>query len=296
MRNLALLVVLGLALAGCGDSSKGKVDEELFDGLELREREDKGILRGVALTPALVPIPNVAIRLTGPDGNVSTATTGASGEFGFDLLDPGAYVVEGTKAGFVATQRPVVVKAGDAGDALRLVMAEDPSTRPYAMTQSWEGYIECSVREPGLVVGGYNLCNHLPGEASEQDTFYHMTFETLPTYVHAEMVWDSTQELGDQLTLVVGPPDCRDVKYGRSDGESPRPLGLNATTLAAEDVTTGDEGGLCYRVFTWYSDQAAGMAGATLQQKFTVYFVQFYNFEPPAGYLFSEMGEPVPPV
>jgi hypothetical protein len=110
------------------------------------------------------------------------------------------------------------------------------------------------------------------------------------------MVWDSTQELGDQLTLVVGPPDCRDVKYGRSDGESPRPLGLNATTLAAEDVTTGDEGGLCYRVFTWYSDQAAGMAGATLQQKYTVNFVQFYNFEPPAGYLFSEMGEPVPPV
>lgn len=315
MRGLLVAAcVVAVAFAGCSsEGSKGAtVGREAFRDLDLQVTKTTGLLLGVAYNEALVPIPNVKVRIVGPGGNESTTATKADGTFAFDKLPPGPYAVFGTKPGFFDGQTTQEVRAGVADPPIvRLVMKEDAATRPYAMVLRWDGYIECSGRIGG--VAGVNACSagNIPtntlcqppaglpptclGNVTGDNVVYPLTFEQLPDVLHAELVWQSNQAMGTSLTLVVGPPNCADIKWSRSDGPSPRIIQLNATQLEKNEVVAGEEGGLCYRVFNWTAEELANTAGLTLQQKFTVYFVMFFNFEPTEGYSFSEMGEPVPP-
>jgi hypothetical protein len=127
------------------------------------------------------------------------------------------------------------------------------------------------------------------------------------------MVWKSTQQLGESLSLMYS-WDCDQTLLcdHQVRGTSPLLLAANATAIAK--IGMGNSTDTYIRVFNTYNDatapppgtcapdlpQPAGRRcprglGATVEQDFTIYTHLFYGFEPPIGYRFSVDGEPTAP-
>ena len=307
MRTVALplaLLVSALALAGCADdgpksdSAEPIVDEGEYDDLDATEQT--GVIRGVAVDLAVRPIPGVlvSIQVGGAPRNTTSADSGA---FGFDGLDPGTYFLEVSKPGYQSLQVSTDVVAGVSDPPIvKVQLVADPASVPYYSVVSWSGFIECSTRvgtgpaNQGSV--GVNACN---GVGNQDVNFPVAPFDRLPEALQGELVWESTQAFGSGLSFVVGPPSCVDVKYGRADGPSTLVILLNATTIvsqmADDDAEFDPEEGLCYRVFSYVSDESLGTLGLVTSQKFEAYFHAFYNMLPPDGWRFSVDGNPAVP-
>ena len=85
MRWLALLLMA--TLAGCADeSAPAAPDEPAFDGFDLEATDDTGIIRGVVVDQAIVPIAEATVTLQ--SGEQTESNEG--GAFGFAALEPGS--------------------------------------------------------------------------------------------------------------------------------------------------------------------------------------------------------------
>ena len=276
---LRWILVLAVALSGCSDPSTAA---------EAPADDAKTQLQGVLVDGAIVPIADANITLVG--GNTTT-TTDASGAWRLDV-EPGRWILEASKPGYITVQTTSVAVAGTAVK-VPITMVKAQGLTPFVVSGTWEGFVECSTRiGTGGASGslGINACN----DVGRQDVDHATSFpDGTPTWFQNELSWQSTQIGGNELSLVVGPEACNDVKWYRADGPSPLAVDMDSFELAARGM--GEDAGLCSRVFTWTSGALAHLAGVQLQQGFSTFSHAFYHFEPPQGWLFIVDGPPVVP-
>ena len=305
--RFASLATLGLLttvlLAGCSgggpkaDGSAGLVDDAEFEGLA--PTDQTGIIRGVVVDEAVRPISGVLILLELGETD-REATSADSGAFGFDGLAPGTYFLQVAKPGFQPIQVSTDVVAGVAEPPiLKVQLVADPTSAPFFETYMFEGFIECSAR---YFIEGRNFCSLRP-ESTDNTLFDIAPSGVTPTFVQGELVWESTQSLGDELSF-----NWRrdDTSADYIDAEGPSPLLLQANQTLLEENEVGTEQPLRTIIFTAHNGATeppclpevgcAWGVGVQLNQKFTVYIHVFHNMLPPEGWLFTVDGDPPVPM
>ena len=140
--------LLALALAGCSEGGGG-------GGGPAALPANSGMLNGVVVTGAIVPIANASVRVTPGDLEASTDPDGA---FSFGPLEAGSYRVEASAPGY-ATGFAVVNVGPTVVDVINVVLQATSTDVPYFEVQHLEAYIECSYAQNiGGVVGGDFSC------------------------------------------------------------------------------------------------------------------------------------------
>jgi hypothetical protein len=286
-------LLLTTLFAGCSDpSGDGNAEEEpaAFDGVQVSDTT--GAIRGVVVSEAIIPIAGVLVKLV--DGR--NATTDAEGAFVFNGLEPGDYFVTASKFGYLTQQQSATVVAGEASPPItKILLPVDPgAATPTYQEFVFDGYIQCSGT---FVVVGFAACNMLADSGAIDDRFdTHHPLTGKPTWIQSEMVWDSTQAAGNEMSVMYswgcdtnGGFPC---DHGTS-GESP--LLLTADADAIEDINGGNYtgGDLWVRVFNTGLSETGGSLGVTYAQQYTVYTHVFYGYAPPEGWRISE--DPVVP-
>ncbi|MEA3135906.1 MAG: hypothetical protein QOC71_187 [Thermoplasmata archaeon] len=310
MRGWIALALVTALLAGCTSKGADNGDEPVadFNDLGLQATASTGIIRGIVVDDAIRPIAGANVLLT--PGDKTTLSTDA-GTFGFDALEPGTYFLRVEKAGYNATQTSTDVVAGVAEPAIvKVLLAVNPATRPYVEVYQFEGYLECGVTTPPV---GVALC-FVGGDTLNDNTQITYDLTRRPAWVQTEMVWESTQQLGDELALMYSySGGCGLFCDHEVDGTSPLLLQANQTVI--DTIGLGNGTGLYIRVFNSDLDETdAGLDdvctpvpdpvlgniwclgngwGLTLEQKFNHYTHVFYGYTPPADWRFSS-GQDVP--
>lgn len=139
--------LLALALAGCSDGGDGGGPPSLS--------ANTGMLEGVVVTGAIVPIANASVRVTPGD---LEATTDADGGFSFGPLEAGSYRVEAAAPGY--GRGSTVVDVGPSiEDVVNVVLQATSMDVPYYEVEHFEAYIECTYAQNfGGAVGGDFSC------------------------------------------------------------------------------------------------------------------------------------------
>lgn len=270
----AAAVVLVFLLAGCGD--KSQVNDEPVQEAEV------ALLQGAVVDASITPIANARLEVSGLEGNFSSDEGGL---FRIEV-DPGTYLVTAHKAGFQAAQVEAVANA-----KVTITMVRNLTITPFVEATTWEGFIACSARVGTADLGqtiGVNACNGV----ADQDVEHMHEFPTgAPQWFQTELVWESTQVVGDELSLTAGVPDCLDTSEKlRADGPSPQMYFMDSWVVSAYSLDEGTNA--CSRVFAFTSGTAADVAGAQVQQRFATFSHSFYHTEPAPGWMFSIDGAP----
>ncbi|MFA5944222.1 MAG: carboxypeptidase-like regulatory domain-containing protein, partial [Candidatus Thermoplasmatota archaeon] len=157
MRTLLVLAGLLLAvLAGCAG-------REPDSAPPLEATATTGLLRGVVVDEAIRPLLGVRITVPLSDGSVLNATTAEDGAFAFGDLQPGGYLVQARKLGFLDAALAANVTAGEGDPAgLRLQMLADVLNAPFVEALQFSGFIQCSFT---AFVARVAACN--PSEAAQ---------------------------------------------------------------------------------------------------------------------------------
>lgn len=215
------LAVAAVALAGCAQESQVQQDadeEETFQEFDLKADKDTGVIRGIVVTSAIVPIAGVNVTLQGQD---KATVTNEQGAFGFSGLAPGTYFLVAEKAGFITIQQSASVTAGDdKPPILKILLEADPAAQPYSELVQFNGFIACSFT---LVLVSFAACG-LTGVSSVtgNDFIRNVVYERVPAFVQSEMVWDSTQAFGDSMSMSWTDPRGGQRGINGSAGPSPQ--------------------------------------------------------------------------
>lgn len=289
MRVWVTAVAVALLLAGCAEEAAAP-DEEFGLEEELEATDSTGIIRGVVVDKAIVPIEGATISI---NGGPST-TTNADGAFGFDGLEPGTYFFDVTKPGFTPVQQSSEVVAGESQPPIvRIQLLPDAAfVDPFNELLQYTGFYQCGTSVVVVCAAPNILLGQGTTEDSSTPTFY---WETLPDMIQSEMVWRSTQTLSPALYFemeALDPACDGDTFLDNAEGESPIFTRVNRTVL--EESTIGGDCGIYYSVF---AGDAVGPAGFSVEQKFTWYITSFYGYtlDPEDEWMFVEDGSHVPP-
>src|SRR5258708_7890172 len=146
--------------------------------------------------------------------------------------------------------------------------------------------MDCSVT--GVVVG-VALCA-VPNGAScglspvpcspnvtADTTQVHYPVQRVPAWVQSEMVWQSTQALGSDLSLQYS-WDCGQTFLCDHAVSGTSPLLLTAGAPDIKKIGIGNTTDVYVRVFNTGTGSSMGTVGATLEQDFVVYTHVFYGF------------------
>ncbi|HUR61545.1 MAG TPA: carboxypeptidase-like regulatory domain-containing protein [Candidatus Thermoplasmatota archaeon] len=297
--SLFALTLVTVAFAGCATKATDDSGTTGVDGIDVAPTATTGIIRGVVVDTAVRPLANVHLSLKVGDRTMTTDSI-ANGGFGFEGLPPGTYFVTATKLGFNTVGTSAEVTANDANPPLaKISMEANPSTKPYLESYVFKGIIECSGT---FVVVGAALCS-VPNEATcgldpvpcspnvtNDNTQVHYQVARVPSWVQSEMVWQSTQALGTDLSLMYS-YDCGETLYCDHEVSGVSPLLLAAGPEDIQKIGIGNSTDVYIRVFNSGTAESMGRAGLTLEQDFTIYTQVFYGFQPPEGYRFSKDGD-----
>lgn len=304
-------VALAALLAGCASSHKpaasgGPTPD--FGTLGLQATATTGVIRGVVVDNAIRPLGNATVKLT---PGAQAGHTDATGAFGFDNLAPGTYFLAVTKTGFLPAQQSVDVVAGvKEPPVAKVQLLPDASFRqPYYEQFTFDGFIECSAGAGAVV--SYAYLSACSASAAGQKPFPNDHFASsvalsgYPTWVQAEMTWESTQAVSKSLSHSFYYDDPNDPS--EPDGEKdlsvngPSPLVNTMDNATAKEYIEGlhyqpgQNLTLNQRIFTVADGGEYGPGPAmTVEQKFTIYTTVFYGYKPADDWRFSN-GDPVPP-
>lgn len=311
----AAALLVAVVLAGCADSAPTEEDDDVFDGLEAEATDETGVIRGVVVDETIVPVPEATVTLV--ESEMETLTN-ENGAFTFSGLEPGIHIVQVSKAEYNTTQSSVTVEAGvDKPAVLKIQLPRDPSSLPYVQTFQFDGFIACSTR---LVVIGFALCSAVGG--FDDDFARNYDAEKTPEWIQSELIWRSTQPVGDELsfsiTCLSGSP-CPDGQRTIARHEGPSPLLLQINRTTSEEFLLGKGQPITVRVFAHGHSatdipeeevyDATGLdclqwpvlfdgcirfggVGLVLDQTFTAYTHIYHGFLPEDGWRFSEHGAP----
>lgn len=283
-----------------------------------------GILRGVVVDEAIRPLSGVRVEVPLPDGAVLNSTTAEDGAFAFGDLQPGGYLVQARKLGFLDTVLEANVTAGEGDpDGLRLLMPADVLNTPFVEEFQFAGFMQCSFT---LFVARVAACN--PSESAQPlcntpaplctgplgnltaDEFMavHSVSRQTVRFLQSELVWEAGSQLSSSLKAVPGSRDPADGEiddYRPFEGESPLAMPMEGAVAQALFIGNGKD--LVIRVFSGYVNETQPPqclpspvgcpwgVGATYEQRFDLFTHVFYGFEPPEGWRFSADGVPPTP-
>ncbi len=290
----ALTLIL-VALAGCASDPAPPTEEDGF-GAEVQATDTTGVIRGIVIDPSIVPVPNATVQIPGG----ASTTTDADGQFWFEDLTPGTYFVEVSKLGYASAQTSTNVAAGvDRPPILKMMIEHDLETRPFIQQYQFEGFLQCSARAgaPGIGSVGGNVCSILDitGQPIDEPLIEY-ELERQPQWIQTEMVWDSTQPLGDDLELLHSWECTTNDGFLCDNGVSgTSPLAVVSNTTQIEAAGYDETQPLIVRVFSAAAAGSGDTAGATFDQRFTHFTTIFYGFTPEPGWTFVEQGSPALP-
>jgi hypothetical protein len=237
--GLLALLLAATAIGGCTGDGGGDadgtdvVDDEDFEDLGLHADDSTGILRGVVIDEAIRPIEGALVTVLIPQKANQTQTTKGDGLFGFDKLEPGDFFLQVSAPGFVSVQASATVKAGVANpDPVKVQLLADPLSRPFVETFHLDAFVSCSVR--GMFLA------YPCGTGDEDVVNADHNMARRPDWIQSEMTWESTQAIGDELSLSIRclsdsdpanlcPEGQRQV--ARSEGLSPQIAYINRTVI-----------------------------------------------------------------
>lgn len=290
---LPALLAAALLLAGCSDQAPEAADTPAaFEDLDVSS--GKGVLRGLVVTPAVVPVAGATVRLAGL--GLEQVTDG-DGAFVFGELDPGTYFVQASKPGWTEVQQSADVLAGVADPPIvKVVIEKVPGAQPRAVTLQLDGFLACSVGTPV----NFMSCDVT---GADRPTLW-FDIEGTPRWIQTEVLWESTQPAGDWLYLVQGIcscdggiPDVGGARFNETfDATSPYTSRADPDFLDEHDVGSDDGKQLVVAVSASGPEpETTNGSGVALNQQFTVYATFFYNLDPDPAWTFVGNGAyPVP--
>lgn len=284
----------GMPGAGTGPgaaSGSGASQTENPDPIVIDVGQGKGGIDGVVVTETITPIQGALVILQ--PLNVS-AITDADGQFIFDGLEPGAYVVNVTHKDYKPAQATADVTTGKPA-AVKLTLAAVRNLDPHVVAHS-----ETLLVSSAFCIDTY--CNKVfSGNSDDLRTHdrAYMEVDDQPTAFQVEVSWDATvATLGDngliECTVFGDDPEGSTVlvRYTQS-GPSPLALRMPGTWLDEDSGATIRPNGVTCELFNANGDVPVSLM---LQQQAELYAHFFYNFLPDEGWTFVGDGEhPVPP-
>ncbi len=314
---LSWIALSALLAAGCAEpvmTSSG--EEAVFEDFDVEATDTTGVIRGIVVDQAIVPIEGALIEIK---ASGLSATTNDAGAFAFADLSPGTYFIEASKAGYKSVQQSAVVEAGvDNPPIVKVRMDADPQSLPYVEVDQFDGFLQCSVRA-GFI--GYAACSGMADDECCKDLDGEITDFASLNYIQSEATWESTQELGDEMgwsiTCMDG-PECPDgqIIIGEERKTSPLLVKINETSVrhfftgqndidermfadgyAATDIEEEEIYAILGQCIEWPILFDACIRyngiGVILQQPFTAYTHLFYNqLFPPEEWRFTNDGDP----
>lgn len=295
--RVLFLILLSATLAGCADEPTSEAPDDGFsDELDddLRATEDTGVIRGIVVDFAIVPVAGATVTLAGVAESTQSNEDGA---FGFDGLAPGTYFLEVSKLGYNATQTSVEVQAAvDTPPIVKVRLESAPLDLPYVSATQYSGFLACGAAVFATSVG----CTVLAplGDATQSVSIWRHQFESPRIqWTQGELVWDQTQPAGGMFIWEITGRDNDHIGY-RETTTSPALAYINETIFADNPRDIVQEG-VDYRFFGGPHPACHGIygfgCGVTLDQAANAYIHDFYNFIPPEGWRFTSDGEvPIP--
>ena len=271
MRGLPIALAFAVAMAGCSAGPSPPSGDAPGD-----VGPSASSIEGVVVSPAIVPMPGVALRLE-PAG--LDAVSDDAGLFSFHGLREGSYTLEASRDGYVATTLPV--EAG--GPLLKVILEPDPQVGTYVESYVFDGFVDYSVN---LFVG------RTSGASAPNFTFG----QRMPELIQMELVWESTQSFGERLdlTAIAETGNVTRPAAGHAEGPSPLLLAINSTAIA--EYHLGPEVPLTMAVFAGQEPVAEGRGyGVVVSQSYRLVTHMFYGSLPPVGWRFTADGEPPGP-
>lgn len=272
-----------LALSGCSDApAAAPADEgaQDFEDFDLEDtKQELGVIRGVVLDAAIVPVAGAAVRLMSTGQN---ATTNDNGAFAFKDVEPGTHFVKAGRLGFAETQTSVEVTAGlKEPPVLKIMLERVPGMEPSIVPLQFDGHITCSARIPSGFATGCLLSIAVGDLGGDR-----MDFDVPEGNVHwmqTELTWEGNLDTARGLCLRV-------YGYGTSDvcGESPVVQAINQEAAQANGLGRGEP----IEVVTYADFFVEPVFGLALEQDFQAFTHAFYNFVPPEDWQFGRDGEP----
>jgi len=317
--SCAVLVVL--ALAGCSDGPGPAQDEDPFADIPVdAPASGKGLIRGLVIDEAIVPVADATITVTGLGLETQSNEQGA---FVFNNLDPATYFLQITKPGFDGVQQSAVVEAGVAApDIVKVLLIRAPGTEPYFVPSHYQGYISCALLVANRLFGP-ELCDPTGATFGEDDATPFFAVDARPaTFLQIEVQWEENQPGGDRLTVTAYACDLQgdcDGSAGSSQrvcqvwGASPHVCRVSSDAGTGNPDGTGGGNGLDEAAFgsgtepgfrVWTAADCAEIlcvpgtalgVGVVIEQTFDVYNHVFYNFAPPEDWIFVRDGPPAGP-
>ncbi len=287
-------MLLAVTLAGCAEGTEPVTsnDEEVFEDFEAEATSTTGVIRGVVVDQAIVPLDGAVVKIKSLG---LEATTNEEGAFAFSDLEPGSYFLEASKVGYTPIQTSAMVEAGvDKPPVVRIALTFDPESQPLIMHMTFNGFIKCSTVTVVLRLAACAVPGLVGLDLGDDFITYVDTVEgDHPAWVQSELVWKSTQPTGDRLNM---------GNFGGSAsqvGSSPVVIMRNGTYWSGGDNYANDSNQIAWRVFAGPMDgtDVGGLwgLGVVVEQKFDMYITQMYNHEPHEGYTFVEEGMYEPP-
>lgn len=296
MRWMVLALVVPL-LAGCSDEPVEAQAEAVV----------QGTLEGVVVDATVTPIEG-ALVVVQPGGQ--EATTDADGRFVFDALEPGTYALTASKDGFLSTTAVASVLADRESPVARLALDANPEAAKYASTYQFQGYFECGGGIDDITCSNVNIVTWIIlglGNVTSDRSLWLQWIGGPPTALQTELVWDSTQPLGDRLGFAVGGATEEQLATGMATthnytfGASSLMLRIPQPELAESGIGV-DRALLTQVVPAPYQDVPGGCVvydpcgpGLQLLQPFETFTNAFYGYAPPVDWRFVDDGPLTPP-
>ncbi len=305
----SLLVVV---FAGCAGSDPGTSSSDIatFDDLGGHATETTGLIRGVVVDTAVVPIPSASVSISGPSKSNLTADT--QGRFLIDGLAPGTYFVKAKAPLYHESSTSVEVVAGvNEPPVTKVQLAPFFSQKPYHLSDKKNGYFDCSQNGASPFYSSSNCladpcptrvdpatCNQLPtammNNITNQNREWHMDVGPGWQSIVLEMQWTPTaQGTSPRMGMVVSTyKPLRNPAHSFANVQMSSPLLIRLDTnvthptagTTVEPFKIPVEG--MDRVSYFVSARADANApciiavcvppGIALQQSFTVIWHQFY--------------------
>lgn len=293
-----VLLLAFVSLAGCADTSAPPV---LAEG-----EAPPGVLRGVVVDPAIRPLAGAEVLVI-PGGH--TNLTDATGTFEFPDLDPGTYTLTVSLQGYLNETVVAGVTAGT-NPIVKVILPVDTEAVAYVSEYLFQGYFECGGGIDDITCSNVNIITWIIlgiGNVTADRSLFLQWIDRPPTALQTELVWQSTQALGDRLGFAVGGATEEQLSTGMATthnytfGESPLMLTIPQPELGESGIGS-DRALLTQVVPAPYQDVPGGCVfynpcgpGLQLMQPFETFTHAFYGFAPEPGWRFSEHGSPVPP-
>lgn len=292
-------VLFAVLLAGCsGGGAK--------DPTPAAERLEPGALRGVVVDAAIRPLEGAFISIPARP-EVLPASSDASGNFVLAGVDPGVVFLEITKEGYLSASLQALMPDEGPPALVQAVLVRLEETRPYAVLESFRGYMECGVGSSTLfgltagcmvVAGGalYLACtgsDPIPPTGvclGGTNPYFESTAAGNMTIAQTEVVWDATVSGMSELLVGSYVMDRDGAILGGAPGASGHSVlvrRLNATVV--DELDLGGRSHLALFV----NPGNSGPINVVVQQSFDVYHTSTFLFEPETAWVFARDG-PVP--